>query len=530
MSSCSRCALALVLLAAPAWSQKITKLLESHDKIGTSRVVSFWNPIVNDDGDWGAHVILSPSAAAIVVNGAAVLYEGDPLTAPPGRVLRLLSLTGATGGLASHARLDGLQSPLPPSPFAILRNRVPVLIQGVAIAATGLPPGTICRELGSLGSNGGNTLVSCVRTDLGQALVRFGFGPQGPATSATVDLATGQTLSDGSRVSAILTTDLSMAAPVNGRGDWMWWVMGDDGRERLVTRDRILVRSGDPSPVPGRTYAVAHPNPPIPLGHAFNDFGDYAFLQRLSGDPASDTLLVKNGDKLAQEGDVLPGLAPEVLTDLEPTSICMSNSGHVYWIARTNGPSYHNLNLMRDLEPILRVGEARVGSDLVTSLDAFSVRISPSGRYVVLRVIHGAVKNILVHIDLGASVPLESCRQNPGTLSHDAGLVLPGQTMRFTLDATAAVFSTVRLCGSLREATPGVACGIPIPFGELLIDPVYRQPATFLGYWNNTPMSVAILLPPDPVLVDLEYFLQGAFTLGNRVVLTNALKLAIGAP
>ena len=530
MSSSSRSALALVLLAAPAWSQKITKLIESYDKVGTSRVVSFWNPIVNDAGDWGARIILSPSSAAIVFNGAAVLFEGDPLLAPPGRIRYLHSLTGAGGGLAAHVRLDGLQSPLPPAPFAILRNRVPVLIQGLPFDATGLPSGTICRELGGMGSNGGNTLVSYVRTDLGEALVRFGFGPQGPATSATVDLATGQALSDGSRVSSIVLNGLSVPAPVNGRGDWMWWVIGDDGRERLVTRDRILVRSGDPSPVPGRTFVAAHPNPPIALAHAFNDFGGYAFVRRISGDLASDSLLVKNGEKLAQEGDVLPALAPEVLTDLEPTSVCMSNSGHVYWVAHTNGPTYHNLNLMRDLEPILRVGEARVENDLVTSLDPFSVRISPSGRYVALRVIHGAVKHFLVHIDLGASVRLDSCRQNPGWLTHDEGLVLPGHTMRFTLNGTAAVFSTVRLCGSLREATPGVACGISIPYGELLIDPVYRQPANFLGYWNNTPMSVAVPLPPDPVLVDLEYFLQGAFTLGNRVVLTNAMKLTIGAP
>ena len=529
MVSSLRYALVAVALASPAWSQQITKLLESNDSIGNQVVTSITHPIVDDAAEWGALVgLYNPNGTALVFNRVPIAYAGDPLASPPGQIQRLLSLTGARGALAGLVRLQNLPAPFPPSPFAILRNNLPVLVQGLTFDALGLPPGTYCRELGGMGSNGGNALVACVRTDLGEALVRFTYAGTGPATSATVDLATGQVLSDGSTVSALDFHDLGRPDPVNGRGDWMWWVLGNDGRERLVTRDRILVRSGDPSPVPGRSYVANHPNPQLALAHALNDFGGYAFVKRISGDLASDSLLVKNGSKLAQEGDVLPRLAPEAMTDLEPSAVCISNSGHVYWVAHTDGLSSHNLNVMRDLEPIVRVGETRVGNKLVTFLDAFSLRVSPSGRYLLVRVFSG-LERMLVRIDLGASVPLESCRPNRGELVHSDGLVLPGRTLRFTLSATASVFSVVRLNGSLGEATPGNPCGIAVPFGELMLDPALRQPSLFVGFWNNVPLDVSVTLPPDPSLVNLEYFIQGSFSSPSRVVFTNAMKLVIGA-
>jgi hypothetical protein len=288
------------------------------------------------------------------------------------------------------------------------------------------------------------------------------------------------------------------------------------------------LRSGDPSPVPGRTIVSVRPDEPYDHGHDFNDLGGYAAVVLLSGSAASDTLLVKNSLELAQEGDVLPALAPQALLGLEQASVRISDSGQVYWLARTDGPVGNDVALMRDRDVLLRVGETQVQGELVTAIDGNSFEITPDGRYLLVRV-GLSTDRALLRVDLGAAVPIPGCVPNPGTLRHTAGLVLTDHTFRLTLDGPARPGSVVRVLTSLGEATPGNPCGIPTPFGELLIDPTRRLAPLNGGLFANAPVHIDVGLPADPALVDLEVFAQGAFVTPGRLLRTNGMRLVIGA-
>ncbi len=522
----------LVLLSAPLRAQELVPLVRGGDLFAGEVVVQIESPVIDADRGWAALLgtfAIPSTTRRIVVDGAEVLAVGDVLGAPHARVAALLDVAGSPDNLAVLAVLDQMLPPLPASGRALLRNGQIVLLSGAPLAAAGLPLGTLCRRIHACGANARDSVVALVETaDLQIVLVRFEFDASGVNIARTVELRAGQLLADGSLVTAFDAVEQGgFAHPVDADGDWIWIVTGDDGRQRLVTRERVLLAAGDPAPIPGRTILAVRPAPPSDHGHDRNALGGWAAVVRLSGPAASDALLVKNGAKLAQEGEVLPALAPYALAEIAGTSVRHSDSGHVYWVARTDGPLGGESALMRDREVLLRAGVARVEGELVSAFEGRHLELTPDGRYLTA-VAQIGVDRVLLRLDLGAAVPLTGCTPNPGTL-RVAGPVLTGRTLRLTLDGPAPLGALARVHTSLGEATPGNPCGIPTPSGELLISPTARLASLAGGLFANAPVELDVSIPADPALVDLELFAQGVFTAPGQVVRTNGLRFVIGA-
>ena len=527
-----RVALGLALFPASSTAQELVPLLRSNDRIAGEPVLRIESPVIGADRHWAAVVstwVPGVITKHFVVDGVALLTVGDVLPDRSARVRSLLNVAGSADNLALFVGLSEMLPPLPSMGRAVLRNGEAMLLTGTPLGAMGLPADTLCHGIYCIGANSRDTVVALVDTaEYEPAIVRLEFDEQGVNVARTVDLRVGQTLPDGSIVSTIETHEQNtFAQAVSEDGNWIWSVTASDGRERLVTRQRVLLRSGDPSPVPGRTIRSVRPSDPLHHALDLNDLGGYAALVMLSGDPSSDELLVVNSTKLAQEGDVLPSLAPYALVRLGMTTLRISNSGHVDWVAVTDGPRGENVFLMRDLDVLVRPWQ-RIEDRPVTAIDGENIEITPDGRYLAVRLNLG-FDRVLLRIDLGAAEPLHGCEVNSGTLRHTGGRVLTGHSLRLALDGPARPGARVRLQTSLGEATPGDPCGIRTPFGELLIDPKRRLASLPLGIFASGPVHANVALPDDPALVDLEIFAQGAFVSPDEVVLTNGMRFLIGA-
>jgi len=522
---------------APSPAQELVPLLRSNDVFGGEPVFSLDSPLIDAHEDWAALVATfhTPNPhRRLVSNGELVASEGDLLPDASARVNAWINIAGSRANLTALLELVPPVAPDAPVRALVRGGRVLVRV-GDPLGAAGLPAGTLCRAIHACGANERDTVVALIETgNLEYALVRFVFAADGDELLRSADLRTGQTLPDGSTAGVIaLDGQQQFAQSVNERGDWMWRVSGSDDRERLVTRERVLLREGDPAPVPGRTLLELHA--PVPVHHGFdsNDLGGWAALVRLSGDPASGVLLVENGVKLAQQGDVLPALAPDALVELDDTCVRLSDSGHVYWVAHTSGSPTRAQALMRDLDVVARTGVTMVGNQKLSVIDGNNLEITADGRFVVVRAAL-LTDRLLLRFDLGACVPIPGCGSNPGSLRLSSGFVLAGRTVRLELDGPAPAGAVARVHSSLGAAIPGNPCGVLTPFGELLIDPTRRLPSFVAGVVTSGGVSSAVStdvpIPADPTLVDLEPFSQGSFTSPSGVFRTNALHLTIGAP
>jgi hypothetical protein len=477
--------------------------------------------LVGDDGSWSADVEYLARRGttfhetALVRDGEVVMHSGASL---PGGV-DVLRIDAAFG---SNAR---------PSTVLSLDRRTRVITAGSRILfqtgerlhVQGLPADATLSDqlLGHVSDYGADadTLVGTVTLTSGeQAIVRVELSAVGATLSRTADLVIGQSLPDGSRVTAI---QISSEMPVNGRSEWLCVVTGDDGEKRLVTPGAVRLRTGTSSPVPGRTLVD------FGVHLANDDLGGYATVATLSGDPASDELLVKNGVALAQEGEVLPGLAPGALAAIG--HLRMDGSGALVWWARTYRLYGNDTALMRDREPLLIAGVSTLAGQVIEEVHP-NFHSSPNGRFLLGSVtLVGFPHSYLVRIDLGSAVPLRGCTPNPATLRSDAGLVLAGRAVELVLDGPAPLGSLARVHLALGSAGP-LDCGRPTPFGELFLDPAALAGVLPGGTFASAPVRIPLAIPADTALVDLALVAQGSFAHPNGVVLTNGLALTIGAP
>jgi hypothetical protein len=85
---------------------------------------------------------------------------------------------------------------------------------------------------------------------------------------------------------------------------------------------------------------------------------------------------------------------------------------------------------------------------------------------------------------------------------------------------------------STREATPGNACGLAIPDGQLLIDPtgIFRRWRNPLPHADGTPDQFTFKLPLDPTLVDRKFYAQGFYWDLSGFVLSDGYSMEVGAP
>jgi hypothetical protein len=528
--------LAFALLAplALAHAQEVHVTRRVDEILGGQPIKRFLRSGIDDSGS--LHGVWLRTAAAHALNGvlvrddAILLAEGTTLANPLARVRLLGETEGSGDNLVQNLVLDSFVPPRAyPAAEALLHRGVVLLQSHEPVLVSGLPSTTICSGIGSAAANGRGTVLAYVELDgnpADVAILRFDFDDSGAPLARTLALRAGQALPDGS-----VFTGAGARIAVDEDGNGLTRIEALDGIDRLVritpTGTQVILRANTPSPVPGHTLRE------IQRHYDQNGLGGLATGVVLDGALDENVVLLKNGQPLFREGELVPSLSPGVpprrLANLG--LVRLSNSGNVYWQALINTEAPSRGSFMRDRQPILQAGVSLVDGELVTGFayasDNFD--ISPSGRFWIGRVTLERTGDALVTADFGASRVLPGCTPNASTLRHTDGLVLAGHTIRLVLDGPAAPGALATLHFASAAARPGSACGITTPFGELLLDPTRVVGMLVAGIAAGGPVVLDLPIPANVALVDRQFFAQGVFV-GAGLELTNGLMLEIGAP
>ncbi len=541
----TRLGLTLGLLVSTAFAQTEQIRLRDGDAIvGLGPLSGVMPANVNDQGMWVVHVdtdIRIDQDEALLRNGFVTLREGTLLFNPPGARITGFGSFALTdsGDLAMALDLSGLSGGSSNNNGLFFNTRA-LGWEGGPLEAPELAPGTTWGTIQIIKVNDFNTVVTvgelrkagAPATQKEDVLVRYQLDAAGNVLSTNVLATKNQYLPALDDLIVTLgSTDHQLA--INNRGDVL--VVVDalvSAGAILLNMTTVIAQETKPSPVPGRNYRFL-----VPPKVSLNDFGEYAFTVGLDG-TSNTYLVVKNGQKFAQEGDSLPALDPLVIGKGSPAPILITNSGDVFWHVQSNDSSAGINAYMRNYEVIIQESRTVIDGILVDNLvpspNAFHV--SSDGRFWVGRVELQNVGEALIYVDFGLVVPVPGCHNNPGKVALLDGRPLPGQRFRLTMDNGQAVGVLPILLFSTLPAIPNSDCGIPTRFGEVLIRPAARLGRLFGPLWSGQPSVMNVDIPPDLALVDLVVYAQGFFwDVGDQSPaedfrLTNALRIEVGAP
>jgi len=325
-------------------------------------------------------------------------------------------------------------------------------------------------------------------------------------------------------------------------GDFTW-LAGTEQGEQLLLRglDEVIARRGlgftdpDDPAIDGRRILGFDS-----IRSDINRFGEHAYLTRLAASTAEDLatneLLVKNGNKLAQEGDAYPSLAGATVRSFSTSPIDIADSGDVFWGADLdNAPGSSDAAWMRNRDVLIREGVTTIDGVLVNRIRTLErgFHVSPGGRYWIGQVNLQSIGEGLVLADFGLAVPFPGLDENQAALTRSAGDPILGQSITLSLDGGHKLGAASAIVFSGEPAIPGSPFGVPTAFGEYLLGPISN---IALGpLWQGTPLEFSLSLPTQVELVDTDWYAQGIFltataTGGLEGRLSNAMRFEIAAP
>lgn len=511
--------------------------------VGVGAVRSMPYVAINNARLWSARIgtDFADNTRDFVVlrNGFVTLREGMTIFNPAGYTLDewnsiSFSSNGDFGMLLKIAN---------PTEFkeGVFWNLSPVVLGGDPIVSPLLGPGSVYDKFKVIKMNGNNlmyVLASINNTAVGSgtskedALIRLQLDSHGALVSTTVlatkDMPLPQ-LGSGIKVTTLATTEHGM--DMNLQGDVIVLVSAGPGQGKTavwLNMDTILAQELQNTPVPGVKWRGLSGTKV-----ALNDVGGYVLTGNT--DAPESFLIVKDGEKFVQQGDILPqfsaaplqanGLSPVVLTDHDD----------VFWVARFAGVT--DDAFARNFEPIVQRNVTTIEGNLIVGIiadeNAFSV--SPNGRFFIGRVDIQSVGFSLVFIDFGLVEPMPGCAGNQGELKLASGRPLVGNQMVLSLDNGQAPGVIPTIAFATRPATAN-NCGIPTPFGDVMISPGDTQVIQLLPPWDGVnPVQLTLNVPSNIALVDAVFYAQAAFRDPRRPStekyrLTNALRFELGPP
>jgi FixJ family two-component response regulator len=379
----------------------ITPLVVEGDAVdGVGEVSSIFNIAVNNDGTWLVEADTNnPDTDADSVlfrAGEIYLREGDPLPLPTGATLDSFdSIVINNGGESAwNFFLDNTAGGSDDS--GIYFGLDLVLQESELIDVDGLSPETPVIGFFDVKINDGNSFVSvlsiddpAISTSVDRAIIVF--TPSGGDFDRTLVAAEGDVLPDQVEPVADFGTGPHQSAFNNG-GDVMFFVdlAGDSSVDGAIyvssppydAYDR-LAQEGDPSPVDGRSW-LSLSSPELDINNA----GDVVFSGRLDGDTSSDALIVVNGEKFMQEGDVFSdGEVDYPLNGFGTGPLEVSDGGDVLWFADVDEGSGRGDCLVLGSTVLLEEGHTVIDGFGVVELirgveDGY--HLSDDGRFVIV--------------------------------------------------------------------------------------------------------------------------------------------------
>ncbi|MBL8858540.1 MAG: hypothetical protein JNL28_08560 [Planctomycetes bacterium] len=401
--------LALATFAGGASAQTITTLVLEGDSVGGVGLVTGLESIaITDSGTWLIEVDTDNADTTIdgvmFSSAGIVQLEGTAVSAPAGalhneftsRSLRnnndaahIWSLTNTPGGTADNV--------------ALYVNTTLVLSKGSTPLATAWGAGTIHNGLSWATLNDSNQIllrgfatdpISTPTNDWFASILQLDgtfaatseillarAGEVLPGQSFGVNtVGSGQDLGFiNTSGQAIFRVSLSGAPTTADAAVYFW-----DG-----TNNILVANEGSPSPVVGRLWgSLTAPE------LAINDAGDYVVKDTLNAPTASDEIIAKNGVKLVQEGDPVPGLPAFAFTTFGNTPVSLTAAGQVLWYGDWNDTNTTiDTGIFLDSTMLIQEGVTphagttfnalgNVGSSATAGQNG-SMYISSNGRYVI---------------------------------------------------------------------------------------------------------------------------------------------------
>lgn len=494
-----------------------------------------------DTGTWTAFIDTDFSDTtrdgAILRSGFVTLREGSPLFLPAGATLDDFDSVNMSpsGFLAMCLRVisGGTRE-------ALYWNTVPIALKDTILNSPLVGANTDWETFDIVKINGNNEVYvigdvanPAVAGAREATLCKFRMDAVGNILETQVLYTKGQFVDIlETTVADLPNTEHSLS--VNDRGDYLTLVQGTGAINAFLINGTIdIAREGGPSPIPGRLWRPSGGltnQPRLWL----NNKGEYLFVGALEG-TGGTYLIVKNGEKFAQSGDVYPSFSTGTLINGTAAPVMLTDNGDVFW--RADSSLNTDDAFLRNFTPIIQANSTVFNGVLVTAVEqtdnAFSV--SPNGRFFAGRVDLQIGGEAALFVDFGLIEEIPGCAGNEPTLAVTDGLALPGDSMTFAMDLGQTVGALPILIFSSRQSIPGSPCGVPTAYGELLISNANRVGRAILPPWNLTASTVTLNVPPDPLLVNQAFYAQGVFrdvpgSSAPDFALTNGLKFVFGAP
>lgn len=387
--------LGVLALAPLSAAQQFQVLMQEGDALpGGGEAFAFYELAVNDQGQWLIQVDVDPGFGPFRLVGAngVVLEQGQSMAAPANATLNSFGSVEIDEWGRAVCVLDVELNGLEHRDGLYLDDQLLVLSEE-PLELAGLESGSTLEVLHQvwMGPQGRASASARWRpagggveqdvilgwdfeaagASAGELLVSGGHTPQGHVLEV---LSLGQaqrSASGGLAVAAGVKMEPLLGA------DRAVWVNG-----------RIVALENHPSPVPGRLWGNFLHSAYVDV----NSAGEWAFVSRLHGDEQSDVLLVKNGQKWVQTGDVLPATAPYPLENLATSSfkpenpVQLTEDGRLLWSAHWDDPAPSaGFGLFLDHEIQVESGVDQIGSHTIGPIFPDTYRISDNGRWLLFQ-------------------------------------------------------------------------------------------------------------------------------------------------
>lgn len=377
-----------------ASSIEITPLVLQGDDVPTvGQVTSIDNLAINDNGEWIVELDTNNedtnSDGALIRNGLLYLREGQPLSAPAGAFLGSFdSITLNNGGRSGwNFFLDGLPTG---QDSGVYWGDSLLIAEGAVATAPEFSPGTPYIGFFEVKINNADELMIMASIDdpvipstVDRALVRVTLNPDGTLASESVLAKEGDILPG--QIGPV--TDFSTGPhefAFNDAGQTMYVAHINAGTDThaIYIDDVKIAQDDDDSPVPGRPWSSLS-SAKVDLNAA----GQYVFTGSLSGDTASNSIIVSNGGVVKQEGDPIGGFT---FTGFGTAPVQISRQGRVLWYgAWNNTVSTNNEGIFLDDELLVEEGVTFINGEVVFAIRGVqdSFQMSDSGRYIIFEAV-----------------------------------------------------------------------------------------------------------------------------------------------
>ena len=417
---------AVISLATPVLggdSQPFTitaVVLEGDDVPDFGTVVEINKVAVNNAGEWivEAKADYAGECPDVLLGGGVMILPGcSPLDEPEGALLYGFGSVNINNSGNSGWEFD-LYSKV--ASQGVYLNTSLLLLEGDISTAQDFTPGTTYGYFFGTKINNNDPPQILLNAEVDdpnipgsddRALVILTPNADGPGVTETVVFKEGDILPGQTEPIISFSNFYTGLYALNDAGDVMFGARIEDPvLLRVVYINGLLVaEEGGPSPIKGRNWNHLW----VIASADLNSRGDHVLIGGLDGDPQTSTLIARNGEKLVQEGDVLPGTNGAPIRPRILFPVLINDLGQVLWLGRWDNPADETVlrGLLLDLTFLVREGVPTKEGFVFKSLapDAFvqAFAMSDNGRYIIFEADLFDNTNGAFLIDFGPACPAD---------------------------------------------------------------------------------------------------------------------------